>query len=103
MLNYTVTTSHKMQKLLTTFIILFCLSKIAAAQNATLHVSLKNSSAASVHIWIPALSFGYDYLKKGSFDVPVSAGAATHQFKITKPVFAYLMYSSSDADTAKSF
>jgi len=35
--------------------------------------------------------------------MPVRGGAAIHEFKITKPVFAYLMFSSSDADTAKSF
>lgn len=92
-----------MRKLLIacTSVLLIC--NTAFAQNPMLHLSFKNSTASSCHIWMPAVALSYDYLKKGSFDIPLTIGEGNHEFEINKPQFAYLMFSNSDADSAKTF
>ena len=51
---------------------------------------------------MPDMALTYDYLKKGTLDIPLKAGKGSHIFQLTKPQYAYLMYSNSDADSAKT-
>lgn len=82
-------------------LIIFC-PLIVIAQDAKLSISLSNATSTSCHIWMPDMSLTYDYLKKGAFNIPLQAGKGSHVFKLTKPQFAYLIYSNSDADSARS-
>ncbi|MFI5160740.1 MAG: TlpA family protein disulfide reductase [Sphingobacteriales bacterium] len=91
-----------MKKLFASLSALFLIANSSFAQNTTLKVTLANSSSTSYHIWIPGLNLNYQ--KKGSFDVSLNAsGTGTHQFTFNKPQYAYLMYASSDADSAKTW
>jgi thiol-disulfide isomerase/thioredoxin len=91
-----------MKKLSLVLIVLLLIARATSAQNTSLKVTLVNSTSTSCHIWLPALNT--DYLKTGAFDMPLStSGTGAHQFTLTKPQFAYLMYASSDADSAKTW
>jgi thiol-disulfide isomerase/thioredoxin len=92
-----------MKSILYAFIFLVLFGNCAIAQKAILHINIGNSKATSCHIWMPDVAFNSDYLKKGSFNISLTSGAGVHTFDITKSQFAYLMYSNSDADTAKTF
>ncbi|SDT65257.1 Thiol-disulfide isomerase or thioredoxin [Mucilaginibacter mallensis] len=91
-----------MKKFALVFTVLLLIFKTASAQNATLQVTLTNSTATSYHIWLPDVALNYDYLKKGTFDVPLSGSKPVlYVFKLTGPQFAYIMCNNSDANNAK--
>ncbi len=89
-----------LMKKLFLLLIIFC-PCIIFAQDAKLNISLTNSTSTNCHIWMPDMALTQDYLKKGTFDISLKAGKGSHIFKLTKPQYAYLMYSNSDADSAK--
>jgi len=89
-----------MKKLLL-LVIIFC-PGIIFAQSAKLNISLSNSTSTSCHIWMPDKALTFDYLKKGTFNISLNDGKGSHIFQLIKPQFAYLMYSNSDADSAKT-
>jgi len=92
-----------MKKVLFFFTLLIMLSNVAFTQTAILHLKFKNSTATSCHIWIPAITFNFDYLKKGSFNIGLTDGKGVHKFNIAKPQFVYLTCSNGDADSAKTY
>lgn len=79
-----------------------CFSGTVSAQNTMLHVSLKNSTATSYYVFIPELTLGSDYLKKGAHTVPLNKErTGTLKLKLEKPVFAYVDISSGDDNDSK--
>ena len=78
-----------------------CFWGTVSAQNTTLRLSLKNTTATSCNLWIPQYSFRWGYLGKGSADIPLDAEKnATYNIQLLKPVFAVLTLANADGRNA---
>ncbi len=92
-----------MKKFCLVFISMACLISLAQAQKATLNITLKNSTATNCRLWIPAKGLVYDYLQRGSFNIPLTGKKGSVSINVNHPVFAYLSFYDSESDGAKRY